>query len=794
MNIKNLLQKNQLLFDGAMGTMMQKNGLPIGAQPEYFNISHPDIVEKIHREYVQAGADIITANTFQASTLKLKDEQEVTSIITAAIQLAKRAGAPFVALDIGPLGQLLEPMGTLSFDNAYELFKQQVIAGEKAGADCILFETFSDLMEAKLAILAAKENTSLPVICTMTYQEDGRTFVGTDPMTATLTLQALGIDAVGANCSLGPKELAPIIDDILKYAKIPVIVQANAGLPQMVNGETVYLIKPKEYAQSAQVMLQKGVQILGGCCGTTPTFIQELRQVIEQEPVITPKPKIVTAICSNSMSVVLDNNLSIIGERINPTGKKKLKEALRKEDFSYILSQGISQQEDGADILDVNVGLPELDEADMMDKVVRRLQSVVQLPLQIDSSDVKAIERGARVYCGRPLINSVNGKKESLETILPIVKKYGGLVLGLALDENGIPDTAQKRLEIAEYILQTALEYGIAKEDVLIDPLVLTASAQQDQVMVTIDTLRLIKEKLGLKTVMGLSNVSFGLPNRELLNATFLAMASGAGLDAPILNPGSARCIQAVKAIRVFKGQDKDSTQFIEYAQNIEEISTISTKNATNISKNNASDLKTLILQGQKEQAIEKTKELLETLTPLDIVNKYFIPALDEVGTNFEKGTLFLPQLMQSAEAVQAAQNVLKEALEKEGKVEESQGRILLATVQGDIHDIGKNIVHMLLDNYGFDVLDLGKDVPIDTLVETIKKENIQLVGLSALMTTTVQNMKKSIQACKDAGLNCTFMVGGAVLNEEYKDFVGADYYAKDAMQSVTIAQEFYKK
>lgn len=792
MGIIEALQEKQLVFDGAMGTMLQKRGLPVGMQPEYFNLSHPEIVTEIHREYVDAGADVITANTFQANGTKIKPE-EVAPIIAKAIELAKAAQSRFVAMDIGPIGQLMAPMGTLTFEQAYELFREQAVAAEVAGADVILIETMSDLLETKAAVLAIKEHTNLPIFVTLTFQEDGRTFVGTDPLTATLTLQALGVDAVGLNCSLGPAELLPLVETILAYAKVPVMVQANAGLPEMEDGQTVYRISVAEYTESVQKMLEQGVRIVGGCCGTTPEFIKSLRQAVDTTPVVATNPKTVTAVTSGSQTVILNDRLSLIGERINPTGKKRLKEALRTKDLAYIMREAINQVEAGADILDVNVGLPEIDEAAMMIEVVRELQGIVNVPLQIDSSAVSAIEAGARHYNGRPLINSVNAKPESMSKIFPIVKKYGGVVLGLALDETGIPDTAEKRLAVAEKIVNTAAEYGIPKEDVMIDPLVLTASAQQDQVSVTLETLRLLKEELGVLTVAGLSNVSFGLPNRELLNSTFLAAAVGAGLDAPIVNPLSEILMNTVRSLKVINNQDHDATEYIQNAQQL--TFSVGEKPAGSIkATTEAVDLKTMILQGRKDEAPLKTKELLETLAPLEIVNTQFIPALNEVGSLFEKGELFLPQLMQSADAVKQAQEVLKQHLDAQGQVEESQGRIILATVEGDIHDIGKNIVKMILENYGFDCLDLGKDVPIQTVVDTVRDENIKLVGLSALMTTTVQNMKATITAVKEAGLDATFMVGGAVLNEEYREFVGADYYAKDALESVTIAQEFFGK
>lgn len=807
MKLKEALQTGFLLFDGAMGTMLQEKGLAAGMQPEYFNLTHPEVVTEIHRQYVAAGADIITANTFQANGHKIS-EAELPKIITAAVKLAKDSGARFVAYDMGPIGALLAPLGTLSFDEAYDLFAQQARLAERAGADLVILETVSDLLEAKAAILAIKENTDLPVFVTMTYQADGRTFVGCDPVTATLTLQALGVDALGVNCSLGPKELLPVVEAITRYAQVPVVVQANAGLPEMENGATVYRLTPVAYLAAIAPMLDLGVTVVGGCCGTTPAFTRGLRELLDSRQPVVPVAEKVTAVTSGVQTVILDGRLTVIGERLNPTGKKRLQAAIRQKDLGYLLKEGIQQVTDGGDILDVNVGLPEIDEAAMMQEVIPALQSVVNVPLQIDSSSVAAIEAGARIYNGRPLINSVNGKPETMQAIFPIAKKYGALVLGLTLDATGIPKTAAGRLQVARRIVETGASYGIPKEDILIDPLVLTASAQQDQVQVTLDTLKLVKAELGVQTVAGVSNVSFGLPNRPLLNSTFLAAAVGAGLSAPILNPGSQQMMATVATLRVINHQDKDAQTYIDKSQDWQfgpggqsgNGSTSKAKDAgseipvNTVPKNQTEQLRQLILQGRKEETPNLTRQLLAAKGPLEIVNEAFIPALDEVGQKFEAGTLFLPQLMQSAEAVKGAQEVLKDYTTAQGETASNQGRILLATVAGDIHDIGKNIVKMIMENYGFQVVDLGKDVPIEKVVATIQEEDIKLVGLSALMTTTVQNMKATIKAVGDAGLECTFIVGGAVLNEDYREFVGADYYAKDALESVKYAQAFFEQ
>lgn len=784
MDIQKLLQQGILIFDGAMGTMLQNNGLPTGELPEKYNITHPEVVRKIHTEYVQAGSQVISTNTFQANPLKIKGEISFQEAIVSGVSLAKLAGAPYVALDIGPLGQLMEPMGTLSFEEAYQLFAQQMIVGEQAGADCILLETFSDLLEMKAAILAAKENTSLPVLCSLTYQQDGRTFLGCDPLTATLTLQGLGIDAFGVNCSLGPYELTGIVEKILEYSQIPVMVQANAGLPRIEGERTLYDITATEYGEAVGKLIEMGVGIVGGCCGTTPEYIRQLHQRYSNHSYVPPVPRLVTGVTSGSQSVILDDGIAVIGERINPTGKKKLKEALRNNQLDYVVGEAIDQTEAGSDILDVNVGLPEIDEPAVLCKVIQAVQSVSGLPLQIDSSDPTAIEAGVRVYNGRPLINSVNGKQESMQRIFPIAKKYGAAVVCLTLDETGIPATAEGRFQIAKKILDTAISYGLRKEDLVIDCLVLTASAQQEQVLETLKAIQLVKRELNLKTVLGVSNVSFGLPSREILNATFLAAAFGVGLDAPIMNPLSTRYMEVVDAYRVLNGKDKDAQQYLKKHSGQQQVLPQSTSQL---------NLQTMILQGRKDESGQKVAQMLgEGIPALQIIDYEFVPALNLVGERFEKGSLFLPQLMQSAEAVKAGFEVIKDQMRNQGEQRQYKGKILLATVEGDIHDIGKNIVKMILENYSYQVIDLGKDVPIEKVVQTIRDENIKLAGLSALMTTTVKSMKATISAAKEAGLDCSFMVGGAVLNPEYADFVGADYYAGDAMESVSIANRFF--
>jgi len=782
MTIMEYIEKNHLLFDGGMGTMLQNAGLSAGQLPELLNRSHPALIKDIHRQYVEAGSQVVTTCTFGASALKLADSgQTPESVIQAAVENAKASGARWVALGLGPLGQLLEPVGTLSFEAAYELYVQQIKAGREAGADLVIIETLSDLYEAKAAVLAAKEQSDLPAFCSMTFEADGRTFMGSDAVAAVLTLQGLGADALGVNCSLGPQELAQVVETMLRYAKVPVILQANAGLPREENGAIVYDIPEDSYTESVMRLVEKGVRIVGGCCGTTPVYIKRMAAALKGRAVFETMPEAVTAACSGTMTCFLDKRTTVIGERINPTGKKRMKEALREGEMAYLRGEAIDQTMAGANVLDVNVGLPEIDEEAMIRRAVREIQGVTTLPLQIDSADPEAIEAGVRLCNGKPIINSVNGKPESMEKIFPIVKKYGALIIGLTLDETGIPETAEGRFRIAERIYHTALTYGIPKEDILIDCLVLTASAQQAQVMETLKAIGLVKRRLGLKTVLGVSNVSFGLPGRPMLNSAFLGAALGAGLDAAILNPKSEEMMRVVDAFRVLNYEDIDAARFIEKYSGQEAVPSVPT---TEIHRT----LFDCILQGRKEEALLKVRELLKDNSPLQIIDDNFIPALNAVGARFEKGEIFLPQLMQSADVVKGSFETLKEAMAASGIRPEEKGRILLATVEGDVHDIGKNIVKMLLENYGYQVLDLGRDIPAAEVVEQARSRKIRLVGLSALMTTTVRNMQKTITALRESGLDCRVMVGGAVLNEEYAAMVGADYYAKDAQAAVRIA------
>lgn len=782
-----IFTKNQfILFDGAMGTMLQKeNLLKAGNLPEVLNITRAQKITDIHIAYKNAGCDVATSNTFGANAYKLKDSgYSVEEIVTAGVKNAKASGSKYTALDIGPIGQLLEPLGTLTFNNAYKMFAEQIIAGEKAGADFILFETFSDLTELKAGVLAAKENSSLPIVASLTYSPDGRTFVGVDPICSAVTLSSLGVSAIGVNCSLAPVELTDVVKKTVEYSSVPVLVQANAGLPCECHGETVYDVDSTEYCKGAEMLLDCGVTLIGGCCGTTPEYMAKIKDLLMHRTPINIPTKKLTVACSPTHFKIFDNSVTVIGERINPTGKKRLKEALRDKKLDYIIGEAIDQTNNGADILDINVGLPEIDEPSMMLEVSTAVAAVSPLPLQIDSSNPEAIEAGVRQFGGIPVINSVNGKQEEMDKIFPIVKKYGALIIGLTLDENGIPETAEKRFEIAKKIVKEAEKYGIERNKILIDCLTLTASAQQEQVLATLDAIKEVKSKLGVKTVLGVSNVSFGLPNRPLFNSMFLSAALGAGLDAPIINPMSEDVMKAVNVFRVCNCEDSSASNYISKYSEVSPVTATTSDNIKN--------LYTCILEGRAEEAARAAEKLLTTQTAAQIAEENFVPALNCVGDQFEKGTLFLPQLMQSASAVKSAFEVIREYNDKHGTKNENRGTIVLATVKGDIHDIGKNIVKMMLENYGYNVIDLGRDVAPERVVEAVKESGAPLVGLSALMTTTVVSIQDTVVALKNAGLTCKVMAGGAVLTPEYAQSVGADYYAKDAQQSVKIANEIF--
>ena len=767
-----------LLLDGGMGTMLQGVLAP-GAAPENLNITDPDAVRRVHEAYVAAGSRIVSANTFGANRHKYRGGYALSDVIRRGVEIAKASGAPLVGLDVGSTGAMLRPLGEMTVEEAIDIFREQIAIGTEAGADLVLIETMTDLLEAKAALIAAKEVTDRPVFVTMSFQQNGRTFLGTDAASAAVTLSSLGADAVGVNCSLGPRELLPVVETFLKYASVPVLVQPNAGLPQLIDGQTVYSVPPTEFADAVDEMIAMGVSAVGGCCGTTPDYIRELSRRIAGKPPVPCEKFTGAAVSSAAKCICLDGRVTVIGERINPTGKKKLKEALRTGDLDYVVGEALSQKNAGADVLDVNAGLPEIDEKTVLSSMIDEIQSVTDLPLQIDSSDPAAVEAAARRYRGKPIVNSVTGKAESLDTVLPIVKKYGAAVVGLTLDENGIPPTAEGRLAIAERIVERAAAYGIPAHDVLIDTLVLTASTNQDMVQETVRAVSLVKEKLGVKTVLGVSNVSFGLPARELLNRTFLACALGAGLDLPILNPLSAAYMDTVDAFRVLQGEDKQARGFIaRHADAPAETPTGET-----------ADLRTLVLSGQRGGVREQVRRLLGEQSALEIINGRLIPALNEVGEKFEQGIFFLPQLIASAQAAREGFDELSAASPDSGKKGE---KILLATVKGDIHDIGKNIVKMLLQNYGYEVVDLGKDVPPETIAETAKAQQIRLVGLSALMTTTVPYMDETVRALRKA-TQCKVMIGGAVVTQADADRMQADYYAKDAAEAARIAEEVFK-
>ena len=792
--IKEYLKDNILIFDGAMGTMLQKEGLPIGDNPEIFGIKNPHKLLKIHKKYLEAGSNVLTTNTFGCNELKVnKLGYTVEEVIDRAVSIAKQAieesdkSKPrFVALDIGPIGEMLEPMGTLSFDRAYEIFKRQAIQGEKSGADLIIIETMMDLYEAKAAVLAAKENTNLPVICTMTFDENGRSFTGCLPEAMVATIEGLGVDALGVNCSLGPKQLLPIVKTITELANVPVIVQANAGLPVIKEGQAVYEMNDEEFFQGVKDFVDLGVSIIGGCCGTNETFIKKICDNIDKLQKKEPKRRKSTIVCSAAKYIDIQGP-TIVGERLNPTGRQPLIDAYVSGNNDYVINLALEQSNEGSEILNVNVGVPDLDEERAMKRVIKGIQEVVDVPLQLDSSNVKALEAGLRYYNGRTIVNSVNGKEKSLETILPIVKKYGACVVGLTLDENGIPSTAEGRFNIAKKIVERAEQYGIKRQDIFIDCLSLTVSAQQDEAMETIKAIKMVKENLGCKTILGVSNISFGIPNRQALNNTYLNLALGAGLDLAIINTEDRTMVESIDAYKVISNMDKGCLDYIK------KFKFVSNDNKTKERKNYDNlTLEDVIERGLKEEAKDLTLKILESHDEHFVLDKVLIPALDVVGTKYDKGELFLPQMIQAAETVKVSLNIIKERLSKNNNTS-SKGKIIVATVQGDIHDIGKNIVKIMLENYGYEVIDLGKDVPIEEVVKRAKEENIQLIGLSALMTTTVENMKKTIKALKENNINARVFVGGAVVTEEYAQKINADYYSKDAKSAVEIAKINFK-
>lgn len=824
MDIRDELKRRRIFFDGGMGSMLQERGLLPGELPETWNLSHPEAVKEIHLEYLRAGADVVTANTFGANGFKYKKDEgySLESIVTAGVSLAKEAvkeaGHGYAALDLGPTGRLLAPCGDLDFEDACKAYKEVVEAGVRAGADLIVIETMGDSYELKAAVLAAKEVSSLPVFATVTLDEKGKMLTGGTVETAAALLEGLGADVIGLNCGLGPVQLLPFMKHLRSVSSLPLMVNPNAGLPRSENGRTVYDIDACGFAQAMKAMAECGVSVLGGCCGTTPEHIRRLREVCGPLPLLPVEKKDRTVVSSYGQAVILGERPVIIGERINPTGKPRLKQALKDRDMAYILNMAASQEENGADILDVNVGLPGLDETAVMTETVRELQSVTDLPLQIDTSDVKAMEQAMRIYNGKPMVNSVSGKKEVMEAVFPLVRKYGGVAVALCLDENGIPETADGRLAVAKKIYETAASYGIEKKDILVDALCMAVSSDKNGAMTTLETVRRVRKELGGKTVLGVSNISFGLPMREHINSAFFLLALESGLSAAIINPGIQAMTAAYKSFLVLHGMDENCSGYVEkYGQEevVRKTRQAAQKAETSGDWKNGtqgtgeserpggtaapggdpaeSPLKRGIKKGMIQAAEAAARDALLSADALTVINREMIPALDEVGKGFEAGTVFLPQLLMSAEAARAAFGVMKEQMIKDGVEREKRGTVLLATVKGDIHDIGKNIVKVLLENYGFQVLDLGRDVPPEAVVSAAVREHVPVVGLSALMTTTVPAMEETIRFLRDQAPWVKVMVGGAVLTKEYAESIGADGYCKDAMASVNFAVKYVK-
>lgn len=794
MEFREFLKNNIVYLDGGMGTLLQKEGLAPGVHPESWNITHPEIVMGIHKAYFDSGSNVVCTNTFGANVLKFSEE-ELEEIVKNALLNAKRAreesenkGEKFIALDIGPTGKLLKPLGDLDFEEAVEVFARTVRLGVRYGADLVIIETMNDSYETKAALLAVKENSTLPVIVSNAYSEDGKLMTGATPEAMVALLEGMGADAVGANCSLGPKQLAPIAEKLISVASVPVILKPNAGLPRSVDGKTVFDVEPEEFATELAHLLQKGVRVAGGCCGTTPEYIKALTKKTQGLEPVPVTEKSLSVVSSYTHAVPFGKAPVLIGERINPTGKKRFKQALLENDIPYILSEGLRQEERGVHLLDVNVGLPDIDEGEMLERVVTELQTVTDLPLQIDTSDPVAMERALRRYNGKAMINSVSGKEETMEAVFPLVKKYGGLVVALTLDEKGIPHSAEGRFEIAKRILDKAREYGIDRKDIVFDTLAMTVSADTGSALVTLDALERIKKELGCHTSLGVSNISFGLPGRDMVNGTFFAMALERGLSAAIMNPHSAEMMKTYYTYKVLKGLDENCKEYIEVADTFSGVETVEKAKEK---ESTSSDLQYAVIKGMKERARELTVSLLGERAPLDIVNGEIIPALNVVGEGFEKKKIYLPSLLMSAEAAGEAFEVIKGvALEKSAK---TKATVILATVKGDIHDIGKNIVKLILENYGFNVVDLGKDVAPDAVVDKVIELHAPLVGLSALMTTTVPAMEETVKLIKERAPWCKTMVGGAVLTPDYANKIGADGYAKDAMEAVRCAEELSK-
>lgn len=782
MNVLELISKKYVFFDGAMGTQLQARGMKSGEIPEKWNIEKPEIITEIHRAYFEAGANIATANTFGANPLKIDNVEE---IIYSAITNAKKAitdNNQFVALDIGPTGKLLKPLGDLDFEDAVSAFSKVVKAGAEAGADLVLIETMSDPYEMKAAVIAAKENSNLPIFTTFVLDENGKTVTGCDISAMVAMLEGLGVSALGLNCSLGAEQLKKFVPTLVRYSSLPIIINPNAGMPVIIDGKTSYKHDAEDFLKNMKEIANMGARVLGGCCGTTPSHIKAITEALKD---FIPKEITIkndTVVSSYSHSCFFDKKTILIGERINPTGKPKLKVALRENNIDYLIKEAINQEEKGAHMLDVNVGLPEINEKAVLCEAVKEIQGVTTLPLQIDTSDPKALEAALRIYNGKPLVNSVNGKKESMEAVFPIVKKYGGVVIALTLDENGIPNTARERVDIARKIIEKASEYGIDKKDIIVDPLCLTVSSDKNAPRVTLDSIEMIKKELGVKTSLGISNVSFGLPNRDTVNSVFFAHALEKGLDAVIMNPFSTSMQSVYFAHNALAGIDENCQEYIAYASENEQ--------ASNTQSIQELTLERAIVKGLKKEAGDLAKALINVKKPLDIINEHIVPALDIVGKDYETGRVFLPQLLMSAETATVAFEVIKEKIDV---TTSSSGEIVIATVKGDIHDIGKNIVKVILQNYGFSVHDLGKDVSPEKILEYVKKTGAKLVGLSALMTTTVVSMEETIKLLKRKLPTVKIVVGGAVLTPEYAEMIGADKYCKDAMETVRYAQEIFK-
>lgn len=797
-------------FEGGCGTILQANGLKAGELPETWNILHSDVIQNLHYSYMMSGANILKTNTFGANSLKYSDDGEFSlyNVIYGAINNARTAinkaeedgnTAPhYIALDVGPLGKLLKPLGDLSFDNAVSIFKKTIEIGSKIGVDLILIETMNDIYEAKAAVLAAKETTDLPVVLTCAFDKSAKLLTGADPKTVVAVAEGLGVDAVGVNCSVGPDDLYDVVAQLCEYASVPVVCCPNAGIPRSENGKTIFDVEPKQFSESMYKLAKLGVRVLGGCCGTTPDHIKATKECLADLKPLDITEKNHTMITSYTHAVIFDKKPILIGERINPTGKSKFKQALRDHNIDYILQEGLTQQDKGADVLDVNVGLPEIDEPKLMSEVVYELQAVTDLPLQIDTTDIVAMENALRQYNGKAMINSVNGKAEVMDAVFPLVRKYGGLCVALTIDEDGIPETAEGRLAIVDKIYKRASEYGIKPKDIIIDPLCMSISAEPMSAMVTLDSLKLIKERYNGKTSLGVSNISFGLPRRELVNSSFFTLAMMNGLNAAIMNPSSVDMMTAYHSFCALYAYDINFAEYIEYASSLptqtSAVVAMGDKSAIKESREEGAKdpLTEAVVKGLKDRASLITKEYLATMEPINIIDNFLIPALDIVGKGFEKKTVFLPQLLMAADAAKSAFEVIADKIKGDGTIVESKGEIVLATVKGDIHDIGKNIVKVLLENYGYTVYDLGKDVAPEAIVDVVREHNIKLVGLSALMTTTVPAMEETIALLRKEGFDTKVVVGGAVLTKEYADMIGADKYAKDAMETVRYAGEVF--